>query len=667
VDHWKVFLEIGIFGARIAHGTKLVCCRSSAGQEPLAGSSALPVSPDVVFVHGPSSVVSMLSFMLKRELGDKSEPIPQHCVPLPDTAPEGNIETEIKLMMSNLSMREKFGQMLQLERKDWLVEDLAELVRSHAIGSILSGGGSAPMPNTPQAWGNMVDALQCAALQSHAKIPILYGNDSVHGHCNVPGAVLFPHNVGLGCTRDPSLARRCAEVSAVESRATGVNWIYAPALSVVQDVRWGRTYECFSDDFELVGAMGAAAVQGFQANHTVACAKHWLGDGATTFGTGKGDQKALDCGDCLLSEEILRRTHMRPYVSCLEAGCQTVMASFSSVCGEKMHGHARLLTDVLKGELGFDGILISDWAAVDELAPDGNFYLALIKAVNAGIDVVMLPGIVSWGHQSYQSYFCCMEDAVAQGLIPMSRINDAVSRILRVKARMGLFQKPLSQRGDLECVGCKEHRKIAREAVRKSLVLLQHKGGGVPVRRNSRVLVAGVGANDLGMQCGGWSIEHQGFSGNARTTGTTILAGLRELGIDVVYDPSGSTERLTEGEVAVVVCGEKPYAETAGDVPDYESLFSPQDHQLLLRVKSAKPERRVVLVLLCGRPLPLSRELLVNADSVLVAWLPGTEGAGVADVLCAHDPSGTLAMHWPDESGKGYLYERGHGLTAWFN
>jgi len=341
------------------------------------------------------------------------------------------------------------------------------------------------------------------------------------------------------------------------------------------------------------------------------------------------------------------------------------MASFSSVFGQKMHGHARLLTGVLKGEMGFDGVLVSDWAAVDELAPKDRYLDALVKAINAGIDVVMLPGIVSWGNQSYQSFFNCMKMAVDRGLIPVSRIDDAVARILRVKARMGLFRDAMPHRDDLARVGCDEHREVAREAVRRSLVVLRNDGQALPLREGSRVLVAGPGANDLGMQCGGWSIEHQGFSGNSATKGTTILQGLKEQSLLLVYDPNGASAKVRDGDVAVVVCGEKPYAETDGDARDFRHLFPPKDLDLVCRVKRCRPQRKVVLVLLCGRPLPLSDELMSHVDAVLVAWWPGTEGGGVADVLCGHAPSGKLSINWPNESVDEYQYERGHGLTAW--
>lgn len=693
VAQWKASLEQGKFGTKVLYAKKLTCTCDGEGSDgpyalevqPLEDGALLPQPPAAILVSGPKTILAMLELLLRKRVGKptlrsrrsererrmvrvapqdgaappraRQQSVPSN-VPLPDMSPKGNIELDIKLMVSQLTMQEKFAQMLQLERKECHGIELSKLVRNMAIGSLLSGGGSAPEPNTPWNWADMVDSFQQAALASRVKIPVIYGNDSVHGQANARGAVLFPHNIGLGCSGDPELALRCAEITAVESRATGVHWIFAPALSVAQDVRWGRTYEGFSDDFDLVGAMGAAAVRGYQSNHTVACIKHWVGDGSTTFGTGKGDVKVLDCGDCRASLETLRKTHIRPYLPCLEAGCQTVMASFSSVNGEKMHGHHRLLTGVLKEELGFDGILVSDWAAVDELAE--RFLDALVKAINAGIDVVMLPGIVSWGNQSYKSYFNCMRAAVDKGLIPMTRIDDAVARILRVKARMGLFQDPWAHRDKLTSVGCWEHREVAREAVRRSLVLLKNEAGALPLQPSTDVLVAGEGAHDLGMQCGGWSIEHQGFAGNGATRGTTILAALREQGAKVTWDPTG---RSFDGDVALVVCGERPYAETEGDARNFAALFPRSEYERIFQMQVARPDRKVVLVLLCGRPLPLSEDLLSRVDAVLVAWLPGTEGMGVVDVLCGQTPTGKLSVNWPSPMLDEYQFERGFGLT----
>lgn len=510
--------------------------------------------------------------------------------------------------------------MLMLEREAAPMKEMCEIISTHSIGSLLSGGGSAPTPNTPEQWAAMSDTFQKAALQSPSKIPLLYGNDSVHGHSNMVGAVLFPHNIGLGSIGDPAVAYKCAEITAIESRAAGVHWIFAPALSVAQDVRWGRTYEGFSDDFHLVGRMGKAAVEAYQANSTVACAKHWIGDGATTYGTGTGDSKRLDGGDCPLSEGELRQTHMLPYLPCLEAGCQTVMASFSSVQGQKMHGNFRFLTEILKGELNFDGLVVSDWAAVDQLAPKGHFKQALVKAVSAGIDVIMLPGY----DESYETYFHLMHEAIGEGLVSIDRINDAVQRILRVKIRMGLKEDPFAHKNDLPLIGCMAHRSIARDFVRRSLVLLRNRDGVLPMRRGTKVLLVGSGAHDLGMQCGGWSINHQGFRGNDETVGTTILQGMQELGENVLYDPEG-LHHASERDIAVVVCGEDPYAEADGDACDFSELLSLQDQNLILALKWMRPERPLVLVLLCGRPLPLREDILVAADSLLVAWLPGTE------------------------------------------
>lgn len=585
---------------------------------------------------------------------------PKSGPPLPGNATR--VEADLRLLLNGLTVNEKIAQLLQLERLVLWEEDLCAVIRRHGIGSILSGGGSAPEPNTPEAWANMSDAFQRAALAARAKLPILYGNDSVHGQANVPGAVLLPHNIGLGCARDPELVRRCAEVTAIESRATGVHWVFAPAVSVVQDVRWGRSYEAFSDDFDLVTTLGAAAVRGYQANGTVACVKHWIGDGATAFMSGA---HAFDQGDCLLTEQELRRTHLLPYLAAFRAGCLTVMASFSSVRGEKVHGSKRWLTEILKDELGFDGIVVSDWAAIDQLGPRDKWPEALAKAINAGIDVVMLPGVTGSGHHSYEEYFAVVQDLVMRGVIPMQRLDDAVARIARVKARAGLLASPFARRDDLAKVGCAEHRELAREAVRRSVVLLKNENSALPLRPGARVLLAGRSADDLGRQCGGWSVWHQGFTGNEATEGTTIREGLDVAGLRVRYDQLAFDSRyLASCDVAVAVCGEGPYAEMNGDRVDYGDFWDMQEYELLHRLRNY--EKPIVLVLVCGRPLPLYDELLEICDAILVAWLPGTEGGGVADVLCGrYPPTGKLSVRWPSASeGWGTaLYERGHGLT----
>ncbi|HSD28111.1 MAG TPA: glycoside hydrolase family 3 N-terminal domain-containing protein, partial [Vicinamibacteria bacterium] len=525
-------------------------------------------------------------------------------------------------------------------------------IRGYFLGSVLSGGGSSPPDATAPGWAEMYDRYQAIALQTRLRIPIVYGIDAVHGHNNVRGAVIFPHNVGLGCTRDAGLVERVARATAEEVAATGIDWTFSPCIAVARDERWGRTYESFGETPELAVEMGAAAVRGYQPG-VLACAKHFVADGGTEGGR--------DQGDARIDEGTLRAMHLPAYRSAVAAGAATVMASFSSWNGQKMHGHRYLLTDVLKGELGFGGFVVSDWGGVDQLP--GDYASQVETAISAGIDMVMVPG-------RYPEFVSTLKALVQSGRVPQSRVDDAVRRILRRKVDAGLFATPYADRALLAQVGSDAHRQVAREAVRRSLVLLENDGRVLPLSKTARrVHVAGRNADDLGNQCGGWTITWQGSSG-AITTGTTILQAIRAAvggGTEVTYSRDGSG--AAGAEAGVVVIGETPYAEGQGDRTDLS--LAAEDVAAVRAVEAAGVPTVVVLV--SGRPLILG-DVLRMADAIVAAWLPGTEGAGVADVLFGdHAPTGRLNHSWPrsmsqvplnvGDDGYDPLFAYGHGLT----
>ncbi|HUG42405.1 MAG TPA: glycoside hydrolase family 3 N-terminal domain-containing protein [Longimicrobiales bacterium] len=559
--------------------------------------------------------------------------------PAPGPEPEPD---PVASLLSRMTLAEKVGQMTQAELGSIAPAEVAEL----HIGSVLSGGNSDPEAgNSLEAWTDMYDRYQRAALGSRLGIPILYGVDAVHGHSNVLGAVIFPHNIGLGATRNPALVRRIAEVTGKEMLATGVQWTFSPAVSVPRDERWGRTYEGFSEDPELVAELGAAAVLGYQRGDlshplaVLATAKHYLGDGGTVPGTGTfGDSTGLDQGDMRLSEDAVRRIHLHPYRAAVDAGVGSIMPSYSSWNGQKMSGSSYLLTDVLKGELGFDGFLISDWSAIQQLHPD--FRTAIARSINAGMDMAMVPN-------AHREFIQHLTGLVEEGTVALSRIDDAVRRILRVKAAMGLLEDDASHLADRSlqaAFGSAEHRAVARDAVRQSLVLLKNEGRALPLSKSARIHVAGRGADDIGIQSGGWTIDWQGAAGPVTTGGTTILAAMRAAlgsGGRITYSEDGIG--AGGADVGVVVIGEEPYAEGIGDRMDLG--LAPDQVAMVERMADAGIP--VVVVLISGRPLIID-EVLEISDAFVAAWLPGTEGAGVADVLFGdHAPTGRLSFTWP--------------------
>jgi beta-glucosidase len=577
-----------------------------------------------------------------------------------------------------MTLLEKIGQMTQVD-----VHSLHEgAVRELGIGSVLSGGGGNPTPNTPGAWAEMVRRVQAEALESRLGIPLLYGVDAVHGHSNLRGATIFPHNVGLGATRDADLVERIGRVTASELLATNVNWNFAPAVSVPQDIRWGRTYEGFSEDPALVSSLGAAFIRGLngaaeQVNGdrrpVLASPKHFVGDGGTAWGSprrydwiqdrwqsGVPDRWQLDQGDLRSDEGALRSVHLPPYEAAIRAGALSVMVSYSSWNGQKLHAHRYLLTDVLKGELAFGGFLVSDWLGVSQLDPD--FERAAGLAINAGLDMVMVPF-------DYERFIRAVEVGVDTGSIPVSRIDDACRRILLVKVALGLFDHPLDDRALLARVGCEDHRAVAREAVSKSQVLLKNTGAALPLSPNmSGLLVAGVAADDMGLQCGGWTIEWQGGRG-AITPGTTLLQGIAETvgpGASITYRPDGDFGG-THGEVGIVVLSEPPYCEGEGDSDD---LSLPAEGVALVR-RVRRHCEVLILVIYSGRPLIIG-DVIDSCDAIVASWLPGTEARGIADVLFGILPfTGRLPYTWPanmDQVRSGHgadpLFPLSYGLTT---
>ena len=563
------------------------------------------------------------------------------------------MEARIDAMLARMSVEEKVGQTLQPEMKSITPED----VRRYHIGSVENGGGSVPGGNKHASaadWLRMIDGYYDASVDpanGGVRIPMMWASDAVHGHNNVYGATLFPHNIGLGAARDPELVRRIGAATAQEVRVLGMDWSFAPTLAVVRDDRWGRTYESYSEDPRIVAAYATAMVRGLQGegasfldqDHVISTAKHFLGDGGTDGGR--------DQGDNLASEETLRDIHGAGYPAAVNGGVQAVMASFSSWRGVKMHANRGLMTDVLKDRIGFDGLIIGDWNAHGQVP--GCTKGDCAAAFNAGIDVFNVP-------EDWKALYASMVREVKDGTIPMTRLDDAVRRVLRVKLRAGVFDQPRPSArvhaGDAALLGAPAHRAVAREAVAKSLVLLKNDGGVLPLDPRKRILVAGDGADSLMKQTGGWTLSWQGNDNtNADFPGATsiwsgIAAAVKAGGGTAALSPDGGYE--TRPDAAVVVFGENPYAEFQGDQADVALHAGAQQSLALLKQLKAAGIPTVA-VLISGRPLYLNPQINA-ADAFVAAWLPGSEGAGIADVLIAgpdgkprHDFTGRLSFSWP--------------------
>ncbi|CAN6281390.1 unnamed protein product [Urochloa humidicola] len=595
--------------------------------------------------------------------------------------PKQPINERVQDLLSRMTLEEKIGQMSQIERAN----ATTEVIEKYFVGSVLSGGGSVPSEKaTASVWQKMVTAMQKAALKTRLGIPIIYGIDAVHGNNNVYNATIFPHNIGLGATRDPNLVKRVGEATAHEARATGIPYTFAPCVAVCRDPRWGRCYESYSEDTRLVQLMTSNMVTGLQgdvpAKHpkgvpyvggskkVAGCAKHFVGDGGT--------QRGINENNTVLSFHDLMRIHMPPYDNAVIKGISTVMISYSSFNGVKMHENKALITDTLKTKMNFRGFVITDWQAVDRITnpPHQHYYHSIQETIHAGIDMVMIP-------YDYPEFVADVIKQVKQGQIKLDRVNDAVSRILRVKFTMGLFEDPLPDPRLTKELGAQEHRSIAREAVRKSLVLLKNgkKGEKSPMlplaKKAKKILVAGSHAHDLGNQCGGWTIKWQGEAGNNLTgVGTTILEAIKKAvskntAVDYAERPDKDDISKKEYEYAVVAVGEPPYAETAGD---NQNLTIPAPGPEV--IKDVCGVVKCVVLLVSGRPLVVE-PYLDYMDALVAAWLPGTEAQGVTDVLFGdYGFTGKLPRTWfktvhqlPMNYGdKRYdpLFPFGYGLTT---
>lgn len=594
---------------------------------------------------------------------ETTETTPPTAVPIPAYLnPELPTAERVEDLLGRMTLEEKIGQMTLVEKNS--IQPTA--VTTYHIGGILSGGGGYPHDgNTPEKWAAMVDSYQEAALATPLGIPIIYGVDAVHGHNNLKNATIFPHNIGLGATRNPELLRQIGHITAVETRATGIPWDYAPVIAVPQDIRWGRTYEAFSENTDLVSELGVAFMQGLQGDDlaavtaVLATPKHYIGDGGTAWGTSTTDNYQLDQGDMQVDEATLRALYLPPYQAAIDAGAQSIMVSFSSWNGTKMHAQKYLLHDVLKGELGFTGFLVSDWQAIDQISP--NYYNAVVTSINAGVDMNMVP-------YDYLRFINTMHTAVENGDITTARIDDAVRRILTAKFDLGLFETPYADATHSGLIGSDEHRALAREAVSQSLVLLQNENETLPLAKDARIFVAGPFADDIGVQSGGWTIEWQGKPGSI-TAGTTILEAIEATAVgEVQFNRFGRFENFDlPADVGIVVLGELPYAEGRGDAADLS--LSDSDVELIRRM--GEQADKVVVILLSGRPLIIT-DALPLADAWVAAWLPGTEGQGIADNLFGDHPfTGKLPYTWPASmaqvplgAGGEPLFPFGHGLIT---
>lgn len=577
-------------------------------------------------------------------------------------------EARISRMIARMSLEQKVGQMIQADISAITPADLAR----YPVGSILAGGNSGPYGDEradAAKWLRLVTEFRQASSRAGAGVPILFGVDAVHGHSNLPGATIFPHNIGLGAAHDPALVQRIGAATAAEIAGSGIEWTFAPTLAVPQDLRWGRSYEGYAADPALVASYGRAMTIGLQGVlvpgkpvaplRVAATAKHYLADGGTDGG--------VDQGDARISEQELVTRHAQGYPAAIDAGALTVMASFSSWNGAKNHGNRSLLTDVLKQRMGFAGLVVGDWNGHGQIP--GCTVTDCAQTFNAGLDLAMAPD--SW-KGLYESTLRHARD----GTLPLARIEDAVRRILRVKAKLGLIGPLAVKRGDPAQVGAPAHLAIAREAVAKSLVLLKNNGGLLPLKPGVRVLVAGPGADSMAMQAGGWTITWQGTDTSAkdfpqgRTVGRAIVDAVDAAGGKAVLSPQGEWDGSGRPDVAVVVYGEAPYAEFQGDVPNIAFRNAEGEQGLLEKLKAQGVP--VVSVFLSGRPLFTGPQINAS-DAFVAAWLPGTQAQGVADVLvagrdgkAARDFSGRLPFPWPADAVspvRAPLFAAGYGLT----
>lgn len=576
------------------------------------------------------------------------------------------VKAQVDELMSTMTLAQKIGQMTQTERLNC---SPSEAKRFH-LGSIMAGPGSVESNKPPQHWLEIADNYwQSSTIkdQDNQGIPVLFGVDAIHGHNNLSDATIFPHNIALGAADDSELIKEITTITRDEVLATGLDWVFAPNLGVAQNNHWGRFYESFSQtpdiankyvDKIIIGLQNFSQEQNVQTHGVIACAKHWIGDGATSHG--------IDHGDSEISWQELNSTHIAPYVAAINAGVMTIMASFNSWNGQKCHGHQFLLTEVLKKQLNFSGFIVSDMNGIDYL--DDDFYLSIAQGVNAGIDMFMVP-------QNWKMFIQHLHNHVELGTVPISRVNDAVRRILSVKIASGVLSAPKPSqrvRANNKNIGSFEHREVARKAVRKSLVLLKNNKNILPLNKNARILVTGKNANNIGHQCGGFTLNWQGVSGNEQfTQATSVWQGIKNIAPNAVLKEQFDTIAVNEHDLAIVVIGEKPYAEGLGDIRDDENLIIKAGSQIngqinisehygtSTELKTLHPEDYktikaltdknlpVVVILISGRTLIINAELQ-HASAFVAAWLPGTQGQGISDVLFGDfNFQGKLSFDWP--------------------
>ena len=640
------------------------------------------------------------------------------CLSLTGCANTGQDREEfVKGLVQKMTLDEKVGQMTQVDKR---MLDSESDIATYFLGSLLSGGGSVPDDNSPKGWVNMINRYQKQALSTRLKIPLIYGIDAVHGHSNVVGATIFPHNIGLGCSNNPNLIYKVNQATAIEVAATGLHWTFSPCITVPKDDRWGRQYEGFSESTEIVTRLTHAAITGyedaldiFNGKKIAACAKHFIGDGGTSWETGSLQEGMhtykIDRGNTQLTQEELRRIHLPPYLEAIKAGVKTIMISYNSWNGVKCHGSKFLINDLLKSELRFEGLVVTDWAGIDEIP--GDYKSDIITSINAGIDLVMVPGAL-YGNNHYKTFIELLKESVNEGAVPLSRIDDAVTRILRVKYDLGLFDDPYGKIERVSQVGSKKNRQVARDAVRMSMVLLKNESNVLPLEKDKSITVVGSGANNLGMQNGGWTVEWQGRStpdfkildndndgklnfpevnsyfknaydakydkgsvegffkkldkdsdGEVNTDefkqavmespyqpdGTSILKAIERTSDDkelITYDPRA--ESISKGDIIVAVVGENPYTEGVGDNPTIG--LSSFDAAVL--EKCYESGNKLVVIILSGRPL-IIKEHVSKWDGLIAAWLPGMAGEGVSDVLYGdYSPTGKLSYSWPKSTSQ---------------
>lgn len=573
----------------------------------------------------------------------------EEVVPVIETVKVDIHEMTIDEIVDAMTIQEKAGQMIQAERGSIQPHE----VTTYHIGSILSGGGSHPSENSVEGWNSLVSKYQKSALSSSAGIPLIYGIDAVHGHNNLMGAVLFPHNIGLGAANDAELMFNIGKATSEQLNNTGIHWNFTPTIAVAQDPRWGRFYESFSEDNNIHANLVSSYIDGLQQNDIAATAKHYIGDGATSWNEQSGWYK-IDRGDVTISLEELREIYLPPYIEAINAGVKTVMTSYNSFNGDKMHGHSYLINDVLKGELGFTGFVVTDWEGIHELP--GNFYQQVVDSINAGNDMLMEPN--NW-KEAYRNII----SAVDNGDISMERIDDAVTRILTVKKELGLFDSPYN-----ESVAEGNHYDIALDAVHKSVVLLKN-DGVLPLSPDKNILVIGKGIDSVGIQSGGWSYSWQGGE-NEQIYGTTILEGMLNHSSNIYTDIADADKC----DVVVLVVSEKPYSEGVGDNGSLsisnDTAYEENAEYIRIANETGLP---VVTIMIAGRPLIITEEI-PKWNAFVMAHLPSSAGEGISDLLYGEvDFTGKLPYRWPlditqagetlnDSIEVSYLFEIGTGL-----